>query len=76
MQIEHHLIPFVPVENLQRMIPIVQELCKKYDYPYHQYDSFLDLWNDHYSYLAMLSAGAAGKEVETEMANKSGYQAR
>lgn len=76
VQIEHHLIPFVPVENLQRMIPIVQGLCKKYNYPYHQYDSFLDLWNDHYSYLAMLSADVAGKEVASEMANKSGYQAR
>jgi len=76
VQIEHHLIPFVPVENLRKMIPIVQELCRKYNYPYNEYTSFLKLWNDHYSYLLLLAGAVPGKEIEVELANKSGYQAR
>ncbi len=76
VQIEHHLIPFIPAENLRKMIPIVEELCKKYDYPYHTYNSFLQLWRDHYSYLYTLSKPGTEKIVDTEIANKSAYQGR
>lgn len=76
VQIEHHLIPFIPVENLQKMITIVQELCRKYNYPYHNYTSFLQLWNDHYSYLFMLADNRNEGEIAAEIANKKGYQAR
>ena len=76
VQIEHHLIPFIPVENLRKMMPIVQELCKKYKYPYRNYRSFLQLWNDHYKYLSILSNPAQSKEIETEIANKNSYQGR
>jgi fatty acid desaturase len=76
VQIEHHLIPFIPVENLRKMIPIVKELCIKYGYPYQNYSGFLQLWRDHYSYLRTLSQPGSVKNVDVEIANKSTYQAR
>lgn len=75
IQIEHHLIPFIPVENLYKMMPVVKELCSKYGYPYHSYPSFLELWRDHYTYLFSLSQ-ISGTDIDVEMANKAGYQAR
>lgn len=76
VQIEHHLIPFIPVENLRKMIPIVKTLCAKYGYPYYNYPSFLKLWNDHYSYLFNLSEVNHSAVQIAEVANKAGYQAR
>jgi fatty acid desaturase len=76
IQIEHHLIPFIPVENLHKMVPIVKELCKKHNYPYHEYQNFRELWNDHYSYLFELSQKKNGEGVIKEMQNKNAYQAR
>jgi delta8-fatty-acid desaturase len=76
IQIEHHLIPFIPAVNLRKMIPIVQDLCKKYNYPYYNYTSFMQLWHDHYRYLFMLSIEQPGMKIQTEIANKSGYQGR
>lgn len=76
LQIEHHLIPFVPVDNLPKMVPIVQELCKKYNYPYHNYTTFRELWKDHYGYLYTLSTGHVNEEISVEIANKSTYQGR
>lgn len=74
IQIEHHLIPFIPVENLKRMTPIVQHLCLKHGYPYRTYKSFLHLWRDHYIYLFNLSKPNAGNT--SEMINKTTYQGR
>jgi len=76
IQIEHHLIPFIPVENLPQMIPIVKKLCSKYGYPYHNYHTFKQLWDDHYSYLKLLSKNEEDQAIQTEMSNKAGYQAR
>jgi delta8-fatty-acid desaturase len=76
IQIEHHLIPFIPVENLRKMTPIVRRLCDKYGYPYQNYNSFIQLWNDHYKYLFMLSGPETNEKIETEIANKKSYQAR
>jgi hypothetical protein len=58
------------------MIPIVKELCSKYGYPYHNYPTFRKLWNDHYSYLKLLSKKVENQAIQTEMSNKAGYQAR
>ena len=73
IQIEHHLSPFIPVENLRKAIPIVQELCKKYDYPYINFKDFSSLWNEHYAFLEKL---ADGEEIPSEIRNKQIYQAR
>ncbi|GIV35085.1 MAG: hypothetical protein KatS3mg031_2620 [Chitinophagales bacterium] len=75
IQIEHHLIPFIPVENLYKAIPIVKELCRKYGYPYKEYNTFRKLWNDHYAYLRLM-AGNTSKHIVNEIANKHSYQAR
>jgi fatty acid desaturase len=75
VQIEHHLIPFVPVENLRKMIPIVKELCVKHNYPYHHYPTFRSMWNDHYLYLASLSKNVIPNH-RSEASNKHTYQAR
>jgi fatty acid desaturase len=75
VQIEHHLIPFIPVENLQKMIPIVKELCIKYNYPYHNYNKVVDLWNAHYDFLKIMSL-ADTESSFFEKSNKAGYQAR
>jgi fatty acid desaturase len=74
VQIEHHLIPFIPVENLKKMVPIVKELCAKYKYPYQDYATFRELWNDHYSYLADLATEHSGQDAE--LSNKRKYQGR
>jgi fatty acid desaturase len=76
VQIEHHLIPFIPVENLHRMIPIVKALCTKYNYPYHDYKSFGELWNAHYDFLAIMSKAEHETQAQTEKLNKQSYQAR
>lgn len=76
VQIEHHLIPFIPVENLQKMIPIVKSLCIKYNYPYHNYKSVVDLWNAHYDFLATMSKAENNEDAVLEKSNKQTYQAR
>lgn len=76
LQIEHHLIPFIPIENLRKMVPIVQELSKKHGYPYHSYSAFIEMWRDHYSYLFTLSQVDLKKPSDTESTNKASYQAR
>jgi linoleoyl-CoA desaturase len=76
IQIEHHLIPFIPVDNLEKMIPIVKVLCKKYNYPYKEYPDFKTLWKDHYSYLQQLSIDKLTDAIKTEIHNKKTYQAR
>lgn len=76
VQVEHHLIPFVPVENLRKMVPLVKELCKKYDYPYRQYQGLLDLWKDHYAFLAIMANSSDSELIVNEIRNKAKYQAR
>ncbi len=76
VQIEHHLIPFIPVENLQKMIPIVKNLCAKYNYPYHDYKSVSELWNAHYDFLAIMSKAENNHDAILEKSNKQAYQAR
>lgn len=76
IQIEHHLIPFIPVENLQKMVPIVKDLCIKYKYPYRNYNKVIDLWNAHYDFLARMSKEKNNNDALLEQANKKSYQAR
>lgn len=77
VQIEHHLIPFIPVDNLRKMVPIVQGLCRKYGVPYYNFPSVSKLWNAHYDYLrALADEHAAQALVAREVANKQGYHAR
>lgn len=76
IQLEHHLIPFIPVENLHRMKVIVKELCIKYNYPYHNFKTFSALWNAHYDFLATMSKAQDNEAALMEIANKKTYQAR
>ena len=73
IQIEHHLAPFVPVENLRKLVPIVKDLCQKYDYPYVDFQNFGALWTAHYTFLEELSKGERNL---SELQNKSQYQAK
>jgi fatty acid desaturase len=73
IQIEHHLIPFVPVENLRKLSLIVEDLCMKYNYPYKNYLSIKELWNDHYAYLSLIKEE---NKNSNELKNKGNYQAR
>lgn len=73
IQIEHHLIPFVPVENLKKLSLIVEDLCKKYDYPYINYNELIELWRNHYSYLERILNKS---DADMEYNNKNKYQAR
>ena len=76
VQIEHHLIPFIPVENLQKMVKIVKELCVKYNYPYHNFNNVSDLWNAHYDFLERMSKAENNVSAMLERKNKQNYQAR
>ncbi len=76
IQIEHHLIPFIPVENLTKLIPIVKALCKKYNYPYKEYASINELWHDHYEYLRIMSQSIRTEGIMNEITNKTTYQPR
>lgn len=75
-QLEHHLIPFIPVENLPKMIPIVKELCAKYNYPYHEYKSMKDLWNAHYAFLEIMSKAENNESANLEKSIRQKYEAR
>lgn len=72
IQIEHHLAPFVPVENLRKLIPIVKNLCKKNQYPYNDFKTFNAMWQAHYEYLEILGS----KDVTEEIQNKKAYMAK
>lgn len=76
IQIEHHLSPFVPVENLKQLIPIVKDLCLKYNYPYIEFDTFGQLWDAHYEYLEKMSGEDNYDFISNEVRNKSLYKAR
>jgi fatty acid desaturase len=76
IQIEHHLIPFVPVENLRRMTKIVKELCEKYNYPYKEFKTMSQLWKEHYNYLAIMANAEITEIIKTEINNKHSYEAR
>jgi fatty acid desaturase len=73
IQIEHHLAPFVPVENLRKLVPIVKRICQEYDYPYIDFPNFNALWKEHYSFLEELSKG---ERNIGELENKRRYQAK
>lgn len=76
IQIEHHLVPFIPVENLTKMVSVVKELCRKYGYPYREYSTIAELWADHYAYLRVMSQDSYSESIITEIMNKKLYQAR
>lgn len=76
IQIEHHLMPFIPVENLKKLIPIVKELCIKHNYPYIEFKTFGKLWDAHYEYLMLMAEEETSPTIENEIRNKTLYQAR
>jgi delta8-fatty-acid desaturase len=76
VQIEHHLVPYVPVENLHKLVPIVKALCKKHGYPYKEFKTFRSLWKDHYNYLEALSKPDFLGGRSAEVLNKQGYTPR
>jgi len=39
-QIEHHLFPFLPLSQYQKMQPAVKEVCEKHNLPYRQHSVF------------------------------------
>jgi fatty acid desaturase len=73
IQIEHHLAPFIPVENLRASVPLIKSLCHKHNYPYHNFSGLKELWNAHYNYLEKLSKN---ESFEEEIQNKELYKAR
>jgi len=50
----HHLLPSIPKEHLPKIIPILKQTCKEFDYPFHTYDSFFSYYRDHYNFLLKL----------------------
>ncbi|CAN1347294.1 Delta(8)-fatty-acid desaturase [Linum perenne] len=39
-QLEHHLFPRLPRCQLRKVLPVVQDLCKKHNLPYRIYSFF------------------------------------
>ncbi|KAL2914133.1 hypothetical protein HK105_206391 [Polyrhizophydium stewartii] len=42
-QIEHHMFPMIPRHNLPKVAPIVQDICKRHNIPYHSTSLFTGL---------------------------------
>lgn len=76
VQIEHHLLPFIPVENLKQLVSIVKQLCQKYKYPYVEFDSIGALLDDHYEYMRLMSSETDTPFILQEIENKKSYQPR
>ncbi|MCO5249469.1 MAG: fatty acid desaturase [Chitinophagales bacterium] len=76
IQVEHHLNAFVPVENLRDLKVVVENLCKKYNYPYIEYESLSTLQRAHYDYLLTMSNSELSTEIQQEVDNKRFFQAR
>lgn len=52
--LNHHLLPSVPQEHLHSITHIVEQTCKEFNYPYHNYTSFFAYYSDHYKFLKSL----------------------
>jgi len=54
LQIEHHLIPYVPYIRLKRAQAIVQEYCRRHQLPYRQ-QGYLQAWAEVLSHLTRMA---------------------
>jgi linoleoyl-CoA desaturase len=55
-QIEHHLFPSIDIYLYPKIAHIVQEECRKFGLPYHNYTSFTTAWIDMFYYLKKLGS--------------------
>jgi linoleoyl-CoA desaturase len=53
-QIEHHLFPSMNIYLYPKIAHIVQDECRKFGLPYHNYRSFTNAWIDMFYYLRKL----------------------
>lgn len=54
LQIEHHLLPYVPHIRLKRARGVVREYCRRYQLPYRQL-GYLQAWAEVLAHLARMS---------------------
>ena len=54
-QIEHHLFPTMPRNNLRKVKPIVEQFCRERGVPYHEANLFASYW-EGFSYLHRVGA--------------------
>lgn len=52
--LSHHLLPSIPQEHLDKITPIVKQTCSEYNYPYYDYISLKNYYNDHREFLMAL----------------------
>jgi linoleoyl-CoA desaturase len=62
-QIEHHLFPHICHIHYKNLSPIVKEVAKKYNIPYHQQKTFLSALISHFSTLNQLGNGSYDKKM-------------
>lgn len=54
-QIEHHLFPKISHVHYPALQKIIQDVCRKYDIPYHHYPTLLDAFESHVRQIYRLS---------------------
>jgi linoleoyl-CoA desaturase len=57
-QIEHHLFPNICHVHYRHISPIVQDLARSYEVPYHQHPSFFAAIRSHFKLLHRLGQGS------------------
>lgn len=62
-QIEHHLFPNICHVHYKNISPIVEEVAKKFNIPYHQHKTFLGALISHFSLLNQLGTGSYDKKM-------------
>jgi len=62
----HHLLPSVPKEHLSKVMHIVEDTCKEFNYPFYTYSSFISYWQDHYTFLRDLGNTNKFAVINTE----------
>jgi len=65
-QIEHHLLPFLPLSQYQKMRPEIQAICKKHNLPYRQENVFKRLRMSMDLMVGKTRLLVADPEVETQ----------
>jgi fatty acid desaturase len=54
-QIEHHLFPTINHEHLDKITPIIKEICVKYKIPYNDLGCFTNIMYEHLSHMYKMS---------------------
>lgn len=65
IQNEHHLLSWIPQEYLRLAVEPTKALCKKFGYPYNEFDSFQGLLSSHYRKLRALGRQPASNGKNT-----------